>query len=196
MWIFSTHSTHEKTPQNNFSRQNFIIENNYFCTKMLTRKVDLWVFFHDEWKRVKKVGKSTSVINFKKYNLKTYPLGDLFLSILYFKFRIIVKGCLLNRLFHCLFWFSDFSQSRSRKTTKSYGGIFVKETPNLSLHKERRLFDTKYVTVDFLIFGNNNLALFSKMVTYIFPEKKWFLPGFIWQHLLGVHLIWNICPFS
>ena len=31
---------------------------------------------------------------------------------------------------------------------------------------------------------------------YIFPEKKWFPPGFIWQYLLGVHLIWNICPFS
>ena len=30
LWIFSTCVTHDKTPQNNFSCQNFSIENNYF----------------------------------------------------------------------------------------------------------------------------------------------------------------------
>ena len=32
LWIFSTRFTHEKTPQNYFSWQNFSVENNYFCT--------------------------------------------------------------------------------------------------------------------------------------------------------------------
>ena len=30
LWIFSTRFTREKTPQNNFSSQNFSVENNYF----------------------------------------------------------------------------------------------------------------------------------------------------------------------
>ena len=30
LWIFSTRFTPEKTPQNNFSSQNFSVENNYF----------------------------------------------------------------------------------------------------------------------------------------------------------------------
>ena len=30
MWIFSLSFTGEKTPQNNFSGQNFSVENNYF----------------------------------------------------------------------------------------------------------------------------------------------------------------------
>ena len=29
LWIFSTRFTREKTPQNNFSSQNFSVENNY-----------------------------------------------------------------------------------------------------------------------------------------------------------------------
>ena len=30
LWIFPTRFTPEKTPQNNFSSQNFSVENNYF----------------------------------------------------------------------------------------------------------------------------------------------------------------------
>ena len=42
-WIvdFFTHFTHEKTPQNNFSCQNFSVENNYFSSKCHQCRTDI-----------------------------------------------------------------------------------------------------------------------------------------------------------
>ena len=47
---FFTLFTHEKTPQNNFTCQNFSVENNYFYTEILMKKVVLilWCLFKSE----------------------------------------------------------------------------------------------------------------------------------------------------
>ena len=38
---FFTRFTREKIPQNNFSSQNFSVENNYFCTVYFSHKEDM-----------------------------------------------------------------------------------------------------------------------------------------------------------
>ena len=45
MWIFSLSFTGEKTPQNNFSRQNFSVENNYFSIIEIFNQVFLGFLF-------------------------------------------------------------------------------------------------------------------------------------------------------
>ena len=39
LWIFFTHSTRKKTPQNNFSSQKFSVENNYSSPPALKKLV-------------------------------------------------------------------------------------------------------------------------------------------------------------
>ena len=85
---FFTHFTHEKPPQNNFSRHNFSVENNYsLLTKMFTFTLYLFTYSCNEFINTLDVYSNSNDVfdrpNASLFGLlkaKAVPLADLLLA--------------------------------------------------------------------------------------------------------------------